>query len=235
MSNAALEFVERHPLAIAGGVLVIGVAYVLLSGSGSTAQAATSNAVDPNVLSAQVQLANTQAQLQGQTAQINGQLQQTQIQAAAAQTQETLQAQVAALQTAASLQSTQAQVSGQVQINASNDQTSQANTAATTSAAVSQTALQTAALVQQQSIESAYNFLTAQAQGADNVQIVGLNDQTQQALASINGQVQITQANDQLGAIKAIAGAQEASSLGGGVLGLAGKALSVFGGSSVFG
>ena len=70
-------FIKKHPIELAGGVLVVVGGFVLLSSvtsSSGSSTTTTDSSTDPNVLAANLQMANINANLQAQQTQLSATL-----------------------------------------------------------------------------------------------------------------------------------------------------------------
>lgn len=218
--TGTVEWAKEHPTEAMGigAVLAIGIFYLLFSG-GSAAPATGTNiaSTEAAMMQAAAQQQQQQTQLQAQLAaqndQISGQIQLAGIQAQTQNNANTLSYQLGV-----------DQITGQVTQAGLTAQTQQAGIAASQAVNLAQ-------------IKS--NVDMAQIVQGAAVQQTQLNDQTTQAMAQYVAQTQqlistnqsnvaIVQANDQAQVSQAYIGAQQSSSMFGGIMGLAGAALMAF-------
>jgi hypothetical protein len=167
-----LTVLKKHPLAAAvGAVLVFGVFYIAMNGSGGGSTTVVSNGVDPATAAANAQLAGQQQQIQGQLAglgiQASTQIQLAQIAAGSDQTSQAYQYQIAQLNAAYETQ---------------HDQLAAAVSIGQTQAQLSAIQTQYGALTQQAQISANQNMAAINA----STQIAAVNAQTSQIIAGLN-------------------------------------------------
>lgn len=209
-----LTVLKKHPLAAAvGAVVVFGVFYIAMNGSGGGSTTVVQSGVDPQTAAAQAQQAQLQAQLAGLGIQASTTIQLKQLDLQGAQTAAAYQYQIAQLNAAYETQ---------------HDQLAAAVSMSQTQAQLEAVKTQYGALTQQAQIASQQNIAAINAAtqvaavNAQTSQIVaGLNAMTAQSMAQSNALAAQYQANAYKSAAQAQAGAQKTQAYTGLILGIA--------------